>query len=141
MAASSGGLDGTGYTYSADALPANFSWAGIPFLPNAIDMSNAVSSGIMIAPSGSFTSLRLLGTAPGGDQTAQPFTVTTSTVNLSDWCARSPASGETQIVYSFYRDIGLENSVVRLSPYSATWSRSTPRARPSRRSCRTIETS
>ena len=94
-----GGLDGSGDTYSASALAAAGagsapSWNSNPFDLGPAGFNDAVqASGQTIAlPQGHYTSIQLLGTATGGTPQMGTFTVnyvgggtSTFTQTLSDW--------------------------------------------------------
>ncbi len=98
-----GGLDGAGYAYDSALLPSSITFAGSTFTFGAANALDAVSGKTITLPAGTYVTLNLLGTAAGGNQPAQTFTVnysdgTTSvfTQGMSDWSACCYA-GETVV--------------------------------------------
>jgi hypothetical protein len=111
--ATDGGLDG-GYTsYSATLLGSSLSWSGATFTFGAPGTLNAVSGKTITLPAGSYSSLKLLGTAVDGSQPNQPFVVTYSdgtstsfTQGLSDWFEPQGYTGESAATTMAYRVAG-----------------------------------
>lgn len=108
----SGGLDGGGYAYSGNLLGTAPTWNGLVFTLGPANANDAVSCAgqTVTLPSGSFTSLQLLGTAVDGNQTAA-FTVTysdnstaTITQNFSDWANSQQYAGESTVGRMAYRN-------------------------------------
>ncbi len=108
-----GGLDGQGYSYSANLLTTARVFSGTLLDFGAANVPDGVEgTGQSIAlPAGKFASLVLLGSAINGNQTAQTFTVTYSdgttskfTQSLSDWFTPQKYSGESEGVAMAYRD-------------------------------------
>jgi alpha-mannosidase len=104
-ARSDGNIDGVGFTYSADLLPATITAAGLDFdLGPKTNGSNNVIQGtgqVIALPATAAANLKFLGMATNGDQ-AGTFTVTyTDSTNtapniaLTDWCASGAGHGET----------------------------------------------
>jgi len=113
-----GNLDGSGYSYSAQALASvgvtpggtvtsgttAFTWPDVPAgQPDAV-----TTAGQIVALHGSGTALSLLGTGTNGTQSG-PLTVTytdgstsTSTVTFADWYSNQPVAGCTLVVTSPY---------------------------------------
>lgn len=110
---STGGLDGLGYSYSANLLTPSrvYSRELFNFGP-ANDLDAVGCSGQLIAlPSGQFSSLMLLATAVNGNQTSQTFTVTYTdgssskfVQNLSDWYTPQNYPHELEGVAMAYRN-------------------------------------
>jgi len=109
----SGGLDGGGYSYSANLLGSTLSWNSLVFNlgpSNALDVVYCAGQTITL-PAGRFNTLQILGTAVQGSQTAQTFTVTytdnstvTFTQSFSDWANQQSYSGESVVFNMSYRD-------------------------------------
>jgi hypothetical protein len=110
---STGGLDGVGYSYSANLLTRSRVFNGILFkfgAPNGPDV--IASSGQSISlPAIKASALLLLGTGIQGQQAAQKFVVhysdgTTSqfTQTLSDWFTPQKPAGELEGVAMAYRN-------------------------------------
>jgi hypothetical protein len=108
-----GGLDGQGYSYSANLLARARVYDGIVFKFGAANELDAVScSGQPVPlPAGKFPALNLLATAVNGDQAAVSFTVTYTdgttsqfTQSFSDWFTPQKYLGESEGVAMAYRD-------------------------------------
>jgi hypothetical protein len=123
----SGGLDGGGYSYSANLLSPSPSWNGLVFNLGPANAPDVVScSGQTIPlPAGNFTSLQLLAAGVEGNQTSQTFTVTytdistaTFTQNLSDWANPQSYANESKVVSMAYRDTsGSEDTYTPVNVY------------------------
>jgi hypothetical protein len=109
----SGGLDGSGYAYSADRLGATVTAGGAVFgLGTPNDFSAVSATGQTVAlPAGQFSTLAFLGTATHGSQLNQTFVVTytdgtstTFTQSLSDWLHPQAYAGEATAAAIGYRD-------------------------------------
>ena len=105
-----GGLDGSGYTYSANLLGSSLTWNGSTFTFGAAGTADAVSSKTIALPAGNYSTLNLLGSGVSGNQTNQPFIVTysdgstsTFTQSLSDWFNPQSYAGETIVSTMGYR--------------------------------------
>lgn len=110
---STGGLDGAGYSYSANLLGSsrvlnkvlhNFGPA------NQLDAVGCSGQSITL-PAGQYSSLMLMGTGVQGNQTSQSFTVTytdSSTAQIlqsfSDWFTPQQYRGESEAVAMAYRN-------------------------------------
>ncbi len=99
------GLDGVGYSYSANLLGATRTINTVPFNFGPADAPDAVSGNgkTIVLPAGKFSTVLILGTAVNGTQAAQAFKVTytdgtsaTLSQNMSDWFKPQPNPGETQ---------------------------------------------
>ena len=110
---STGGLDGTGYSYSANLLTASRVFSGTLFDLGPANEPDAVGcSGQTVAlPSGQFSGLMLLATGVEGNQTSQTLTVSytdgTSSQfvqSFSDWFTPQQFHGESEGVAMAYRD-------------------------------------
>jgi hypothetical protein len=109
----SGGLDGGGYSYSANLLTPSrvFSSVLLDFGPaNQLDAVGG-SGQVVTLPAGQYSSLVLLATGIEGDQTSQVFTVTYTdgttmniTQSLSDWFTPQKYAGEQEGVAMAYRN-------------------------------------
>ena len=107
------GLDGDGYTYSANLLtPARvYNSDLLQFGPaNALDAVGCSGQTVAL-PAGEFSGLILFATAVNGNQTAQVFTVTYTdgttskfTQNMSDWFTPQKYAHESEAVAMAYRD-------------------------------------
>jgi hypothetical protein len=108
-----GGLDGDGNSYSANALGDQQFWQGALFNfgpPNVTNVISAAGQTINLPP-GQFGSLLLLAAAVNGSQTSQEFTVSytngnhsTFAFNVSDWANPQHYANETIVVPMPYRD-------------------------------------
>jgi hypothetical protein len=110
---STGGLDGLGYSYSANLLGMSRVLNNIPFDFGPANQPDAVScNGQSITlPQGQHSSLMLLGTGIHGNQTSQTFTVfytdgTSSQFaqSLSDWFTPQNYPAESEAVAMAYRN-------------------------------------
>jgi hypothetical protein len=108
-----GGLDGTGYSYSANLLTKSRVFSGTAFEFGSANVADAVAStGQSISlPSGQFAGLMLLATGVEGDQTSQTLTVTYTdgttsqfTQSFSDWFTPQKYHGESEGVAMAYRN-------------------------------------
>ncbi len=108
-----GGLDGTGYSYSANLLTKSRVLSGTVFEFGPANEPDAVgSTGQSISlPSGQFAGLMLLATGVEGDQTSQTLTVTYTdgttsqfTQSFSDWYTPQKYHGESEGVAMAYRN-------------------------------------
>jgi hypothetical protein len=108
-----GGLDGTGYSYSANLLTKSRVFSGTAFEFGPANVPDAVgSTGQSISlPSGQFAGLMLLATGVEGDQTSQTLTVTYTdgttsqfTQSFSDWFTPQKYHGESEGVAMAYRN-------------------------------------
>jgi hypothetical protein len=110
---STGGLDGTGYSYSSNLLTPSrvFNGTVLDFGPaNQVDAVGCSGQSVSLTQ-GKFSGLRLLATGVEGNQKSQPFTVkytdgTTSrfTQSLSDWFTPQKYAGESEGVAMSYRN-------------------------------------
>lgn len=108
-----GGLDGDGYSYSANLLTPSRVFDGILFdfgPPNSPDAIGCAGQSVSL-PAGEFSYLRLLATGVEGDQASQAFTVTYTdgttsqfVQSLSDWYTPANYSGESEGVAMAYRN-------------------------------------
>lgn len=110
---SNGGLDSTGYTYSANLLNTARVFSGTLLTLGPANQLDAVAcSGQIISPTqGAFHGLALLATGVEGSQKSQVFTVTYTdgtstkfTQSLSDWFTPQKYTGENEGVAMAYRD-------------------------------------
>ena len=108
-----GGLDGTGYSYSANLLTKSRVFSGTAFEFGSANVADAVgSAGQTISlPAGEFAGLMLLATGVEGDQTSQTLTVTYTdgttsqfTQSFSDWFTPQKYHGESEGVAMAYRN-------------------------------------
>jgi hypothetical protein len=108
-----GGLDGQGYSYSANLLTASRVYNGTLLKFGATGLPDAVgcSGQSLSLPQGQFSSLLLLGTAVGGNQASQTLTVhytdgTSSQFvqSFSDWFTPQKYHGEAEGVAMPYRN-------------------------------------
>jgi hypothetical protein len=108
-----GGLDGTGYSYSSKLLTASRVFNSTLLKFGTANQLDAVGSGgqSISLPQGQFSGLMLLGTAVEGNQTSQTLTVnytdgTSSKFvqSFSDWFAPQKYAGESEGVAMAYRD-------------------------------------
>ena len=111
---SDGGLDGGGFSYSANLLTHSRILSGVQFTFGPANNPDAVSgTGQPIAlPTGHFASLHMLATGVEGDQTSQPISVTytdgtssTFIQNFSDWYTPQNYPREVEAVAMAYRDV------------------------------------
>jgi len=108
-----GGLDGAGYSYSANLLGLSRVFDGVllVFGPAAQLDAVACSGQSVTLPPGQYSSLMLLGTGVQGNQAAQTFTVfytdgtsTPFVQSLSDWFTPQQYPGESEGVAMAYRN-------------------------------------
>ncbi len=109
-----GGLDGSGNTLSANLLGTTQTVGGVPYVIGAAGASNVVqATGQTISvPAGQYAELDLLATGVNGNQVAQKFTIhysdgtsATVTENISDWFTPQNYSGESTAVSMAYRNL------------------------------------
>ena len=110
---STGGLDGIGYSYSANLLRASRVFSGILLdLGPANDLDAVGCSGQSVPlPAGQFSSLVLFASGVQGNQTSQTLTVhytdgtsTPFVQNFSDWFTPKKYLGELEAVAMAYRN-------------------------------------
>ena len=108
-----GGLDGVGYSYSANLLSAARVLNGVLLNFGPANQLDAVGCNGQLAtlPSGKYSSLILFATGIQGNQTSQTFTVTYTdststnfTQSLSDWFTPQKYAGELEGVAMAYRN-------------------------------------
>lgn len=108
-----GGLDGVGYSYSANLLTSSRVFDGVLFdLGPANDLDAIGTNGaIVTVPQGNYSALMLLASGVEGSQQSQHFTVTYTdgstspiTQSFSDWFTPSNFPGESEGVAMQYRD-------------------------------------
>ncbi len=108
-----GGLDGMGYSYSANLLTGSRVLGGVLFdfgPANNLDAVAAKGQSLAVSP-GQFSSLVLLATAVEGNQASQTIKVTYTdsttsqfTQSFSDWYTPQNYAGESEGVAMAYRD-------------------------------------
>lgn len=110
---STGGLDGTGYSYSSNLLTTSRVYSGTLFDFGPANELDAVgcSGQVVSLTAGKYSALELLATGVEGNQTSQVFTVTYSdgttskfTQSFSDWYTPQKYAGESEGVAMAYRD-------------------------------------
>jgi len=110
---STGGLDGTGYSYSSNLLTASRVFNGTLLDLGPANQLDAVgcSGQVVSLTQGKFSSLRLLATGVEGNQKSQVFTITYTdsttskfTQSLSDWFTPQKYAGESEGVALAYRN-------------------------------------
>ena len=110
---STGGLDGVGYSYSANLLGTSRVYSGILLDVGPANDPDAIGAAgqIIALPAGQYSNLVLFGTGVEGNQTSQTFTVTYtdgSTTDfiqsLSDWYTPQRYAGEQEGVAMAYRN-------------------------------------
>jgi len=108
-----GGLDGGGYSYSANLLSPSRVFNNVLFNFGPANQLDAFGCDgqLVTLPAGQYSSLMLFGTGIQGDQTSQIFTVTYSdgtsvdfTQSFSDWFTPQEYTGELEGVAMAYRD-------------------------------------
>ncbi len=108
-----GGLDGVGYSYSANLLGTSRVLSNVLFNFGPANQLDAVAAeGQTISlPQGQYMNLMLLGTGIQGNQISQPFivyytdgTMTQLTQSLSDWFTPQNYPGESECVAMAYRN-------------------------------------
>jgi hypothetical protein len=128
---STGGLDGVGYSYSANLLGPERSLSGIHFKfgrKNQLDAVSGTGQPIPLHAAGPFSWLQMLGTGVEGDQINQPVTVTYTdgstasfTLSFSDWFTPARFGREIEAVAMPYRDVSdgsQDNRTFNLYRYS-----------------------
>ena len=108
-----GGIDGSGYAYSATLLGGAQTWTNVSFAFGPANVTNVVSATnqTITLPTGYFSFLRMLATGVQGDQTNQSFLVkytdgTTATFsqNMSDWFTPQNYPGEAEALIEGHRN-------------------------------------
>ena len=108
-----GGLDGTGYSYSSNLLTTSRVFNGTLLDLGTANQLDAIgcSGQVVSLTQGKFSSLRLLATGVEGNQKSQVFTVTYTdsttskfTQSLSDWFTPQKYAGESEGVAMAYRN-------------------------------------
>jgi hypothetical protein len=108
-----GGLDGDGYSYSANLLGPSRVLNGVVFGIGPANKLDAVASEgqTITLPSGKFASLNLLATGIEGNQASEPIVVTYTdgttskfTQSFSDWFTPQQFAGESEGVAFAYRN-------------------------------------
>jgi hypothetical protein len=108
-----GGLDNGGYAFSANLLGSSTTFNSVTYNYGAANANNDVSAAgqTIQLPAGQYSSLRLMATAVGGNQTSQSFkvnytdgTFATFTQSMSDWFSPQSYAGELDAVPMSYRD-------------------------------------
>ncbi|HEY4905191.1 MAG TPA: hypothetical protein VIH89_17070 [Candidatus Sulfotelmatobacter sp.] len=108
-----GGMDGLGYSYSANLLTTARAFNGILLTFGPANEPDAVASNgqVITLSSGQFSGLELLATAVQGNQASQTFTVTYTdgttskfTQSLSDWFTPQKYPHESEGVAMAYRN-------------------------------------
>lgn len=109
-AVANGGIDGSGYAYSANLLGTSVNWSGSSFAVGPANALDAWYNTTITLPAGQYTSLKLLATGVQGNQTAQTFVVrytdgtsTTFSQSLSDWFSPQNYAGESKALTMAYR--------------------------------------
>jgi hypothetical protein len=117
-----GGFDGNGDALSATLVGTSVTSGGVTFNLGTSGAADAVSSATITLPSGSYTTLNLLGAGVNGNEPNQTFTVTytdgttsTFTQSVSDWFTPQSYSGETKALTMAYTL--LPNGTTRPGPY------------------------
>ena len=125
-----GGLNGTGTAYSASLLGGQQTLGGTTLYFGPAGAPDVLSGKTVPLPAGQFSTIRLLGTAVNGNQTAQVFvvkytdgTTTSFTQSLSDWFTPQNYAGETKVLSMPYRNTSSgvkDNRTFLLYGYSIT---------------------
>lgn len=110
---STGGLDGLGYSYSANLLTASRVLNGVLFNFGPANEPDAVGSSgqSVLLPAGQFSHLALFAAAVNGNQTSETLTVNYTdgtsaqfVQNFSDWYTPQQFAGEFEAVAMAYRN-------------------------------------
>ncbi len=106
------GFDGTSTAFSSALLGPSLRYAGFVFPLGPPLLPDAATSSTFALPSGSFSTLYLLGAGSNGAQMAQPFTITytdgsaaTTLLDLSSWRAPQHFAGETIVASTAYANL------------------------------------
>ncbi|MBA3915948.1 MAG: hypothetical protein H0X25_19270 [Acidobacteriales bacterium] len=109
----SGGIDGVGYSYSANLLTTARVFSGVLLKFGPANQLDAVAGEgqVVSLTAGQYSSLMMFGTGIQGNQLSQPFivkytdgTTTTFTQSFSDWFTPQKYAGELEGVAMAYRD-------------------------------------
>jgi|HubBroStandDraft_2_1064218.scaffolds.fasta_scaffold04477_3 hypothetical protein len=107
-----GGLDDDGNAYSSNLLGTTLTWNGTTFTFGTTNVADVWANTTITLPTGSFSTLEILGTAVNGNQASQTFTVTysdnsttTLTQSVSDWFTPQDYAGETIVKSMAYRNM------------------------------------
>jgi hypothetical protein len=107
------GLDGQGFSCSAELLGTSQTWQGTKFSIGPAGASNVVNcaSQTILLSAGKFSTLKMLALAVNGNQESQNFTVTYGdnstqkyTQNLSDWFTSASYPGESEAINMSHRN-------------------------------------
>ncbi len=111
-------VNGVYLAYSAEQLGASLSYAGFTFTLGPLAVPDAATSATIPVPSGSYSTLYLVGAGANGSQLNQPFTInyadgTTSVddVSLSSWDSPQGLPGETVLAQTSYADTSAGDTV------------------------------
>jgi hypothetical protein len=106
-----GGLDGDGNAYSSNLLGTTLTWNGTTFTFGTANVADVWANTTITLPTGSFSTLEILGAAVNGNQASQTFTVTytdltttTLTQSVSDWFTPQDYAGESIVKSMAYRN-------------------------------------
>jgi Putative Ig domain len=108
-----GGIDGSGYAYSANLLTGSLIWTNTLFNFGPANVNNVISAtGQTIPlPAGNYAVLRMLATGVQGNQPSQSFSVhyadgsgSSFFQNLSDWYSPQNYSGESKALIMGHRN-------------------------------------
>lgn len=108
-----GGLDASGYAYSATLLGSSRTVNGVTYNFGAANTNNDISAAgqTITLLAGQYASLRMMATAVSASQTSQAFKVnytdgtsTTFTQSLSDWFTPQSYAGEIDAIQMSYRN-------------------------------------
>jgi hypothetical protein len=109
-AATNGGLDTHGFSYSGTQLGTSITWNNVTFTLSAAGGASAVSNTTITLPAGNYSTLNLLASGVNGAQLNQKFLVTytdgsttTITQSLSDWFTPVTYTGESIAKTMAYR--------------------------------------
>jgi len=128
-----GGIDGSGYSYSGTMLGSSQTWSNTLFNFGPLNATNVISctGQVVSLPPGNYSRLQMLGTAVNGNRPSQPVLVTytdLTTANFSqgfsDWFSPQNYAGETKAIPMVYRNSAngssSENNALYLYGYTLT---------------------
>lgn len=110
QAVTNGGMDTQSYAYSGNLIGSSITWSGTTFKLGAPGAPDALGGGSFALPSGSFSTLQILGAAVQGNHVKQVFVVTYTdgttdsfSQSMSDWTSPQKYPGEATAMTMPYR--------------------------------------
>jgi hypothetical protein len=116
-------MDTQSYAYSGNLIGSSITWSGTTFKLGAPGAPDALGGGSFALPSGSFSTLQILGAAVQGNHVKQVFVVTYTdgttdsfSQSMSDWTSPQKYPGEATAMTMPYR-VRLQGQTLNGSVY------------------------